>query len=133
MTRDEFIAKIRKAGILALQKQEIEADIKLLKTEIALNAHNFGHMEQAKSGNSQLVVDGISDFSCKVYNRTQLSASQEKARELLHPNTFNAIFSSSTSEVVDIRPTAETKRKGAQLIAGLSARPYVDDDESKVA
>lgn len=45
-------------------------------------------------------------FTCKIYDVSQRHADQKKARELLHHNTFHAIFQVSTSTRVDIRPTA---------------------------
>ena len=127
MTNQEMRDAARRIGILALQKQEIETKIKDLKNQLAPLMKATCPTEESKTGNTQYVLKNVDGFSCKLYERTQLFASQEKAREILHPNTFNAIFSPTTSEVVDVRPTAETKRKGVQLITSMC------DNESKVA
>lgn len=115
MTKTEMRLIARRIGILALRKQELEEEIKQLKKELAPHLQ-LCRQEETKEGNIHFVLDDVDGFTCKLYSRTQLFASQEKARELLHPNTFNAIFHPTTSEVVDVRPTPATKRMGIDAL-----------------
>jgi hypothetical protein len=111
MTRTEMRDKARLIGILQMKKKVLEEKLKALKKELGKHVAASIPTTKSASGNEQHVLE-MHGFSCKVYDRTQLYAKQAKAREILHPNTFAAIFHPSTFQVVDIRPTKETQMIG---------------------
>lgn len=51
------------------------------------------------------------DFICRIFDVAQLVADQKKARKLLAPNTFHAIFKTHVSIRVNINPTKEATAK----------------------
>jgi len=105
----------RRIGILALKRKELEDAIKELKTQLAPHLRRE-QIEETKDGREHHVLTDVDGFTCKLYDRTQLFADQKVARKLLHANTFNAIFKPSTAEIVDVRPTAATKRLAVDIL-----------------
>ena len=119
MTKREMKLLARKIGILAIQKKELEDAIKELKKQLSPHMSNC-KQEEKPDGKIHFILEDVTGFTCKRYDRTQLFANQKVARKLLHANTFNAIFKPTDSVIVDIRPTAATKRLAVeQLIADL--------------
>ena len=116
MNKEDMQAVAKRIGILALQKKELEDEIKKLKCQLKPHLKRC-KQEENDQGAVFYVLDGVDGFTCKMYDRTQLYAKQAVARKILHANTFNAIFKPSTSVMVDIRPTKETKRKSLDELA----------------
>jgi hypothetical protein len=111
MTKSEMRALARELGILNLRIKQLEDQKKLVKERLEQGMATLPQNE-SRTGTLQHVLDGVVGFTAKMYSRTQFYANQKKARELLHPNTWAAIFKPSTFNVIDIRPTADVKRMG---------------------
>jgi len=115
MTKTEMRAYAREIGILSLHIKELEDRKKQLK-KVLEQAMEQLPQTKTKTGAMQKILEGVEGFTAKMYSRTQFYANQQKARKLLHPNTWAAIFKPSTFNVVDVRPTAETKRMGVDVL-----------------
>jgi hypothetical protein len=108
MNHNQLRKIARRIGVLNMQKKALEEELKGWKDVFAKHAKELP-TTITKSGNVNYILDNVEGFTCKVYEKTQLYASTTKARELLHPNTFNAIFTPSTFDVVDVRPDKRTQ------------------------
>ena len=115
MNMTEMRAMAREIGILSLHIKELEDRKKEMKKTLEQAMAKLP-VTESKGGTLQHILDGVTGFTAKMYGKTQFYANQQKARELLHPNTWAAIFKPSTFNVVDVRPTAETKRMGVDVL-----------------
>lgn len=111
MTKTEMRELARELGTLNLQLKKIEDRKKEIKKSLE-QAMTTLSTEESKTGTVQHILEDVPGFTVKMYSRTQFYANQGKARKLLHPNTFLAIFKPSTFNVIDVRPTAEIKKLG---------------------
>lgn len=111
MTKTEMRELAREYGILNLRIKQAEDRKKEIKERL-VEAMAALPTEETKTGTIQHILEGVEGFTAKMYSRTQFYANQAKARKLLHPNTWAAIFKPSTFMVIDVRPTADVKRIG---------------------
>lgn len=110
LTLDEMRRVAQRIGVLNLEKKELDRELDCLKYNLKAEILKKISETVSKSGTVQRILEKVEGFTCKVYDRTQLRADQKKAREILHPNSFNAIFKPSTSTIVDIRADSSIKR-----------------------
>jgi hypothetical protein len=115
MTMTEMRALAREIGILSLHIKELEDRKKAMKKTLEQMMSKLP-LTESKGGTLQHILEGVTGFTAKMYGKTQFYANQAKARELLHPNTWAAIFKPTSFNVVDVRPTAETKRMGVNAL-----------------
>jgi len=115
----------QRIGVLNLEKKELERELECLKYNLKAEILQKISETKTKTGSIQRILENVEGFTCKVYDRTQLRADQKKAKEILHANTFNAIFKPSTSTIVDVRPDARLKRSlvgEIKSVLGLSSK-----------
>jgi hypothetical protein len=115
MTKTQMKETARAIGILSLHIKELDDKRKALKKELESALGKLPTTE-TKDGKLQHILEGVTGFTAKMYSKTQFYGNPKKARQLLHPNTWAAIFKPSTFNVVDVRPTAETKRLGVDVL-----------------
>jgi hypothetical protein len=109
---------IQLANIIALlmtQKNFLDKQITTLKKDleakmVVLENDHLLTTEVSKNGKQQKVL-AHDNFSCKIYTRVNTSMDKKKAKKLLHPNTFKAIFKQSISKVIDVRPSKKLIRE----------------------
>ena len=119
MTLDEMKKLAQRIGVLAMERKELDRELNCLKYNLKAEILQKIPETITKSGSVQRILENVGGFTCKVYERTQLVANQKKAREILHPNSFNAIFKPSTSTIVDIRPESSLKGMLATEVMNL--------------
>jgi len=111
MNKAQMRRLAREYGILNMRIRQIEERKKEIK-EALEDAMGELPTQTSARGSLHHVLTNVPGFVVKMYSRTQFYADQKKARKLLHPNTWAAIFKPSTFNVVDVRPTAEVKKMG---------------------
>lgn len=106
MTKQEAIELAQKIATDMRAKSKLEKTLKADKKSLEGYLRANGRTE-TKKGKVFKYLDGAPGLIVKLYTRSQFFPDQKKARELLNPNTFNAIFHESSSEIVDVRASAD--------------------------
>jgi len=116
LTRVQMRETAQRIGLLNLQKKEIDKELECLKHALKAEILEKIPESESKTGTMVRELENVGGFTCKVYDRSQLRASQKKAREILSQDVFDAIFTMNTSTILDIRADLEMNQRLADEI-----------------